>query len=159
LISGFRIPHSAFRNNGGVATDYVIDAEHRVVVTLGVGTVSMLDLLDSMTRLLADARFSPAFHHIADFRRVNIDTPHLSSADIRSLAARKVFDGSSRRAFVIGPSPAFDLARLYATERGAGGETNIRTFRDLETAAEWTGVDLDATKEALEGLEKRLTQK
>jgi|SRR5579862_5873895 len=137
-------------------TDYVIDAEHRAVFTLGLGTLSILDLLDSMTRLLADPRFSPAFDHIADFRRVNIDTPQLSSADIRSLATRTVFGADSRRAFVIGPSAAFDLARLYATQRDAGGETNIRTVPTLEAAAQWTGVDLDAAKQAFAELAKRL---
>ena len=137
-------------------TDYVIDAEHRAVFTLGLGTLSMLDLLDSMTRLLADPRFSPSFHHIADFRRVDIDPPQLSSADIRSLAARTVFGAHSRRAFLIGASPAFDLARLYATQRDAGGETNVRTVANLEAAAEWTGVDLDAAKRALAELTRRL---
>jgi hypothetical protein len=137
-------------------TDYVIDAEHRAVFTLGLGTLSILDLLDSMTRLLADARFSPSFHHIADFRRLDIDVPQLSSADIRSLAARTVFGADSRRAFIIGPSPAFDLARLYTTQRGAGGETNVRTVANLETAAQWTGVDLDAAKRAFAELTRRL---
>ena len=136
-------------------TDYVIDAEHRAVFTLGLGTLSILDLLDSMTRLLADPRFSPSFHHIADFRRVDIASPQLSSADIRSLAARTVFGASSRRALIIGPSAAFDLARIYATERDAGGETNVRTVASLEAAAQWTGVDLDA-KQALAELTKRL---
>jgi hypothetical protein len=139
-------------------TDYVIDAEHRAVFTLGLGTLSMLELLDSMTRLLADSRFSPSFHHIADFRGVDVESPQLSSADIRSLAARKVFDVNSRRAFIIGPSPAFDLARLYRTQRDADGESNIRTFGDLETAARWTDVDLDAAKQAFVDLAKRLTQ-
>src|SRR5260221_9608778 len=105
-------------------TDYVIDDEHRAVFTLGLGTLSMLDLLNSMARLLADPRFSPAFHHIADFRGVDIASPQLSSADIRSLAARTVFGASSRRAFVVGPSAAFDLSRIYTTQRGAGGETD-----------------------------------
>jgi len=138
-------------------TDYVIDAEHRAVFTLGLGTLSILDLLDSMTRLLADPEFSPSFDHIADFRRVDIDTPRLSSADIRSLATRTVFGASSRRAFIIGPSAAFDLARLYATQRGAEGETNVRTVANLEEAAQWTGVDLDAAKQALEELTTRLS--
>jgi hypothetical protein len=138
-------------------TDFVIDAEHRAVFTLGVGTLSMLDLLHSMARLLADSRFSPSFHHIADFRGVDVDTPQLSSADIRSLAARPVFDATSRRAFIIGPSPAFGLARMYAAQRDAGGESNIRTFQDLETAAQWAGVDLDAAKQALAGLTERLS--
>lgn len=137
-------------------TDYIIDVEHRAVFTLGLGTLSILDLLDSMRGLLADPRFSPSFHHIADFRRVDISAPQLSSADIRSLAARPVFGADSRRAFVIGPSAAFDLARLYATERGAGGETNVRTVANLEEAVRWTGVDLDAAKRALAELTKRL---
>ena len=137
-------------------TDYVVDAEHRAVFTLGLGTLSILDLLDSMTRLLADPRFSPSFHHIADFRGVDIRAPQLSSADIRSLAARRVFGDDSKRAFIIGPSAAFDLARLYATERGAGGETNVRTVANLEAAVQWTGVDLDAATQALVELTKRL---
>ena len=137
-------------------TDYLINAEQRAVITLGLGTLSMLDLLDSMTRLLADARFSPSFHHIADFRRVDIDTPQLSSADIRSLAARPVFDATSKRAFIVGPSAAFGLARLYATERDAAGESNVRTVASLEEAAQWTGVDLDAAKMALAELTRRL---
>ena len=140
-------------------TDYVVNAEHRAVFTLGLGTLSILELLDSMTRLLADPRFSPSFHHIADFRRVDIDAPRLSSADIRSLAARRVFDTSSHRAFIIGPSAAFDIARIYATERGAGGEPNIQTFQDLETAARWTGVDLDAAKQAMAELAKMLARR
>ena len=139
-------------------TDYVIDAEQRAVFTLGLGTLSILNLLDSMTRLLADARFSPSFHHIADFRRVDIASPQLSSADIRSLAARPVFGANSRRAFIIGPSAAFDLARLYATQRDAGGEINIRTVATLEAAAQWTGVDLDASKQAFAELTQRLSE-
>ena len=138
-------------------TDYLIDVEHRAVFTVGLGALSVLDLLDSMTRLLADSRFSPSFHHIADFRSVDVNSPQLSSADIRSLATRKVFDADSRRAFIIGQSPAFGLARMYATQRDAAGEGNVRTFHDLETAAQWTGVDLDTAKQALAGLTKRLT--
>jgi len=137
-------------------TDYVIDAEHRAVFTLGLGALSILDLLESMNRLLADPRFSPSLHHIADFRRVDVDAPLLSSADIRSLAARTVFGADSRRAIIIGPSPAFALARIYATHRDAGGETNVRTVADLEAAAKWTGVDLDAAQRALAELTRRL---
>ena len=83
------------------------------------------------------------------------DRPRWRS-DIRSLAARTVFGAHSRRAFLIGASPAFDLARLYATQRDAGGETNVRTVANLEAAAEWTGVDLDAAKRALAELTRRL---
>lgn len=137
-------------------TDYVIDAEQRAVFTLAVGTLSILDLLDSLTRLLADTRFSPSFHHIADFRLVAVDAPQLSSADIRSLATRTVFDASARRAFIIGSAPAFDLAKMYAAERQSGGESNIRTFHDLETAVQWVGVDLDITTKALAALTERL---
>jgi len=137
-------------------TDYVIDAEHRAVFTLALGRLSILDLLESMNRLLADPRFSPSFHHIADFRRVDIDASRLSSADIRSLAARTVFGADSRRAFVIGPSRAFDLARIYATHRDAGGETNVRTVASLEAAAKWTGIDLGAAERAFAELTRRL---
>ena len=138
-------------------TDYLIDAAHRTVFALGIGSLSILDLLDSMTRLLGDSRFSPSFHHIADFSGVDVHSPQLSSADIRSLAARRVFDATSRRAFIIGASPAFDLARLYTAQRGADGESNVQTFQDLQSAAQWTGVDLEAAKQALGELRARLT--
>jgi len=139
-----------------VPTDYVIDTEHRAVFTLAIGALSILDLLDSMTRLLGDARFSPDFCHVADFRLVDITAPQLSTADIRSLAARPVFDPSARRAFIIGSGSAFGLARMYAAERDAGGESNIQTFQDLETAAAWAGIDLDAATRAFAELSDRL---
>jgi len=139
-----------------VPTDYVIDTEHRAVFTVACGALSILDLLDSMTRLLADPRFSPSFDHIADFRHVDTAAPQLSSADVRSLAARTVFDPSARRAFIIGSSSAFELAKVYAAQRDAGGESNIRMFHDLESAAAWAGVDVDTATKAIADLTARL---
>jgi hypothetical protein len=138
-----------------VPTDFLVDTEHRAVFTLAVGELTVLELMDSMARLLNDPRFLPSFRHIADFRPVT--TGSVSSADIRSLAKRTVFDAASRRAMIVDQSqPGSGTVRQYAEDRGQEGENNVRAVNTLEQAAEWTGVDLDATKQAMAELAERL---
>jgi hypothetical protein len=132
-----------------------VDVGQRAVFTLATGELTVLELLDSMARLLSDKRFLPSFRHIADFRPVTNGT--VSSADIRSLAKRTVFDAGARRAMITGQTqPGSSAVRQYAHDRGQEGEPNVCVVYTLEEAAEWTGVDLAAAKQALAKLTKQL---
>jgi hypothetical protein len=137
-----------------VPADFVIDTEHQAVFTLATGTLTVLDLLEHMARLQADPRFAPSMNQIVDFRRVAAQ--QVSSADIRSLAKRSVYDAGSRRALIIPESATLGAARQFAADRDEEGEHNIRVVHTLEKASQWTGIDLDVAKRAFAELVERV---
>jgi hypothetical protein len=126
-------------NNSDMPVQYLIDKQHRLVITSAWGLVTFAEYKLHQDQLIADPEFSPTFNHLVDSTRVNaID---LSTNEIRTITGRSVFSPASKRA-VIAPNPAyFGLARMAeAYHSMADTPSEIRVFSDLSSALKWLGL-------------------
>jgi hypothetical protein len=134
--------------------NFLIDVEHRVVFTVAIDVFSIADAIDHMNRLRADARYSPFFNQLADFR--DVTDVQLSGLDVRTFAKEAIFSTGSRRALVIATPVAYGLARMFATLRELAGEAHISIVRTMPEAADWVRVDLPLAEQACAALKQGL---
>lgn len=115
---------------------YIIDKERRLVTTSASGCVTFAELKEHQDRLLSDPDFDPTFNQLGacaeDIRA------QLSSEEIITLARRKLFSSTSRRAFVVPKPEIYGLARMFETyHEMSDTPSRIRAFRDLDSALRW----------------------
>jgi hypothetical protein len=115
--------------------DFSIDSQRRRVLSRASGVLTMGDLEGHMERLRVHPDFQPTFSQLADFREVTGIT--FSTDNVRELARRRVFDASSRRAFLVASALHFGLARMFASHRDLEGEDGIGVFMDPGEAESW----------------------
>lgn len=126
-----------------MAADFIIKTEHQVVFSYGWGTLTFEDVIDHRTRLLKDARFSPAFSQIVDFSKLT--TIELSSPDIEQLARKPVFAPESRRAFFASSDLLYGLSRIF---QAYSKTQNVAVFRGLKEALGWIDVPIEVANGA-----------
>jgi hypothetical protein len=123
-----------------VPSDYVIDAEHRLVRSRLWGEVTDADLLDHQRRLAADPRFSSDFSQLIDSRDVT-SAKEVTAFGIQNVARRHLYGPQSRRAIVANRPDVFGLGRMFeGYARASGSEETIRVFWILEDALAWLEV-------------------
>jgi hypothetical protein len=137
-----------------MATDFLIDSEHRVVFTVAIDVFSISDAIGHMSRVRAAAGYSPSDNQLADFR--DVTEVELSGLDVRMFAKETVFDSESRRALVLTRPIAFGLARMFATLRELAGEPHITIVRTMQEAADWVGVDVAVAERACAQIKEQL---
>jgi hypothetical protein len=120
--------------------DYEIDLQRRVVQCRGWGAVTHRDITETRLKFTHDPAFSREFFQLYDLREVSrID---IAANQIRDLASYSPFGRQARRAIVAPHSAVYGLARMFATQREAGGgREQIRVFRSLAEASEWLGLE------------------
>jgi hypothetical protein len=117
---------------------YTIDPERRVVLSEVTGLVTAEDFLEQGKRLAEDPAFDATFDQILDLRgatQVEMPTPAL-----KGMAGLRLFGSGSRRALVAERDLTFGLARMYESLRADAPES-IKTFRTMEEARSWLGLD------------------
>ena len=139
-----------------MAIDFLIDVQHRVVFTVAIDAFSIADAIDHMNRLRADARYSPLFNQLADFR--DVTDVQLSGLDVRTFAKEAIFSKGSRRALVITTPVAYGLARMFLTLRELAGEEYLSVVRTMADAADWVGVDLAFAEQECAAIKQALRE-
>ncbi len=119
---------------------YVIHGQSRLVVSTGWERVTFAELKAHQDQLGGDPDFDPTFNQLVDGTAVT--GLEVSMEQVRSLAARKLFSPTSRRAFVA-PDPAiFGVGRMWtAYHEMATGLENVKMFYDLAAALKWLGLE------------------
>ena len=99
------------------------------------GVYSFDVALGRMRRLQADPEFDPTFALLMDFREAT--AIELSHDEIVELSSIHVFDGGSKRAYVVATPEHFGLARMFATYRSPVADDIFRVFTSMDEAIGW----------------------
>ena len=114
---------------------YEIDKQRRLVITTGLGRVTLAEALAHQEQLRKDPDFDPSFSQIMDLTRITDFA--LEADDIRRLAQKTIFSRESRRAIVASSDLVYGLGRMYEILREIAGGDGIRVFRNLDAALDW----------------------
>lgn len=117
---------------------YLIDVANGIVYSRGWGVITNEQVAEHATTLRADPRFDPGFRQIVDFRE--LERVQLTGAGVRDIARVNPFRRDARRAFVVGTDEAFGVTRMFGFFTDSDDE-QFRTFRFIEPAFEWIGLD------------------
>ena len=125
-----------------VPVQSVIYKEHRLVVTIEEGRVTLAEMLANQDRLLTDPDFDSGFNQLSD-ATLATDTD-LSANNVRTLYERRVFSENSRRA-VVAPTPfTYGMARMLQTYIELSKTSHpVQIFPDRQSALRWLGVSED----------------
>ena len=119
---------------------YLIHRDRRLVVSTGWERVTFVELKAHQDQLGGDPDFDPTFNQLLDGTEV-IELA-VSIGQVRSLATRKLFSPTSRRAFVAPNPVVFGVGRMWtAYHEMATGLENVKIFYDLAAALKWLGLD------------------
>jgi hypothetical protein len=119
---------------------YVIDKKHRLVVSVGEGSVTSDEIRSHQDKLLRDPDFDASFNQLID---VTTATGFNMSVDeAREIARRKIMSSASRRAFVASQTAIYGFGRLM--EAHAEQHAEIHVFHDRDSALKWLGVKEDS---------------
>jgi hypothetical protein len=110
----------------------------RTVFTRGSGVLTYEEVLRHMLSLPAHPDFRPDFNELIDAREAA--TVHLTAEQVRTLAARPLYNLDVRRAYVTGSDLQYGLVRMFGVFRESVGDFGIRVFRRMDDAREWLGL-------------------
>jgi hypothetical protein len=119
---------------------YVIDKKHRLIVSVGEGSVTFDEIRNHQDQLLRDPDFDPAFNQLIDVTTAT--RFDLSTDEAREAARRKIMSSASRRAFVASQTAIYGFGRLM--EAHAEQHAQIRVFYDRDSALKWLAVNEDS---------------
>jgi hypothetical protein len=108
-----------------------------------VGDISDADLLSAYRSLFEDERFKPGMIEIADMREAQMEAVTSDGLYRLSAMVRRHLEGKCEKFKVAIIAPAllpYGISRAYEVISASSAE-NVRVFREIDTAYEWTGVD------------------
>jgi hypothetical protein len=116
---------------------FVIDPEHRLVISAAWGILRGEELVAHARALKAEPGFEPSFAQVADLR--GITEVLVGSAGLLSLARHNPFGAGSRRAVIVATDVVFGMARMYGLMSDDTPD-ELRVFREEAEALEWLGI-------------------
>jgi hypothetical protein len=120
-----------------VPLTYVIDKEHRLILTIGEGSVTASEIKNHQDRLLRDPNFDATFDQIID---VTTATRFDMTADeAKQRALRPLLSAKSKRAFVAVKPDIYGLGRLMQIYHEQLADA--RVFSDRDSALKWLGIN------------------
>jgi hypothetical protein len=120
-----------------VPVTYAIDPNQKLVITRCWGAVTEDEVHDHNRRLRTDPAFNPGYRQLADM--TGLTEILVSTKMINETSIDQFFNPGTPRAFVASTDAVFGLARKFALQAEAVGQT-IQVFRDLESAENWLGL-------------------
>src|SRR5215472_12819300 len=133
---------------------YVIDAERRLVITKGWDRVTFPEMQANQDKLLNDPAFDPTFNQLLDWTQAT--AADVSADHLRTLANRKVFSPTSRRAFVASMPAMFGIGRMAeAFHEMSDSPSRACVFYDMPSALKWLGITEIESIATLSGTPKK----
>jgi hypothetical protein len=118
----------------------MIDKKHRLILTIGDGSVTVSEIRNHQDRLLSDPDFDPAFNQLID---VTTATRFDMSVDeAKQVALRPIVSPKSKRAFVASKPDIYGMGRLMQVHHEPFAEAQV--FRDRKSALQWLGFNDDS---------------
>ena len=121
--------------------EFLIDTDHRVVISRGTGTFCHADFLEHMKALGADPRFQPEFNHMVDSRK--FDAFDVTVEQIQEMGGQSIFAATSRRAFLVSSDLHYGLGRMFASYREVKRGQMTMVFREIREAIAWLSLPAD----------------
>ena len=120
--------------------DYAVYKERRLVVSIGIGLVTWVEIKARQDQTKTDPNFDPEFDQIVDLRLVT--GFEMSPEQTRSLARRRIFSSNSKRAFVATNASVFGVGRMWESYTEFSDDpSHIQVFYDLPSALKWIGLE------------------
>jgi len=116
---------------------YVIDKERRLVISTARDRVTFAEIKAHQDQLLQDSEFDPEFNQLIDTTAVTV--LDVSVEEAKTLARRRMFSQTSRRAFLAVSPSIFGMGRLMEVYHHE--QSQIYVFYDLRSALKWLGVE------------------
>jgi hypothetical protein len=122
--------------------NYHIEKAQGLVISTTLDRVTYAEIWDHQDRLLLDCDFDPKFNQLIDGTRTT--ALDISSEEAKMVAFRRIFSGTSRRAFV-SPGPTVPgVGLLMAAYQEAGMiSSRMRVFYDFPSAHDWLQLEAD----------------
>lgn len=118
---------------------YIIDAERKLVISTGWGRMTFEELQAHQNQLASDPHFNPEFRQLVDATAVT--DLNISIGEAKTLAGRKLFAPTSRRAFLGSGLSILAAKRLMqAYSCIAKGREEISIFHERNAALCWLGL-------------------
>jgi len=119
---------------------YVIDKDHRLVLTIGEGSVTFDDIKHHQNRLLSDPAFDAKFDQLIDVTTAT--SFDLSAEEAKEIARRPIVSPASRRAFVASMPGVYGMGRLMQVYHERNAQVDV--FYDRDSALKWLGIEQDS---------------
>jgi hypothetical protein len=114
---------------------YRIDKERRLVIGVGMGTVTKEDIILYLRSMQNDDAFDPHYDKIEDTR--NVTELKVNNVDLQEISQIIILDKSARRALVASRDLMFGVSRMFEAYRGSEQEGNFGVFRTKDEALQW----------------------
>lgn len=120
-----------------------VDKKRGLVITHGVGTVTLDDIASARAQLRANPDFDPSFYELFDVR--DVIEARLSGAEMARIAASSVLAPGVCRAFVIANQKQHGLARMFSG-LAEPHDQRVDIFRDMAVAEAWLASRREAAR-------------
>ena len=119
---------------------FVVDREHRLVISTGSGLVTAEEIVACLHRGRDDSEFPHDFNELVDLREA-VDI-QVSTQDVKAFVDFRVFSPQTKHALVATAPVTFGMCRLFCSyhEMLRGPEPQFQVFRELPAAIEWLGL-------------------
>ena len=118
---------------------YVIDKPRRLIISIYSDHVTLAEIEGHKDQFTSDPEFDPEFDQFVDLTAVT--ALDISIDEAKTIARRKVFSPTARRAFLASSPSVYGMYRLMeAYHSMAEGEEQVCVFYDREAALKWLGV-------------------
>jgi hypothetical protein len=116
--------------------NYHIEKAQGLVISAALDRVTYAEIRDHQDRVLLDSGFEPTFNQLIDGTKTT--ALDISSEEARTIAFRRIFSATSRRAYV-SPGPAVHgVGLLMAAYQEAGMiSSRMRVFYNFPSAFDW----------------------
>jgi hypothetical protein len=119
---------------------YLIDKKLRLVITIGSDCVTFTETRAHQDQLLSDPDFDPEYNQQIDLTGTTMLDMTVDEA--RTIASRKIFSSTSKRAFIASSPSIFGMGRLMqAYHEMAPEPSQARVFYDRDAAMKWLGLE------------------
>ena len=119
---------------------YVIDKEQQLVITTGSDRLTFAEIKAHQDQLLNDPDFNSEFNQLIDLRAAT--SLDLSVNEAKTIARRRLFSPTSRRAFVTANPTIFGMGRMMqAYNELSNVASQVRVFYDHPSALKWLGLE------------------
>ena len=127
--------------------EYDIIEDKQIVVAMGSGVVTGIDVINHLDKLATDTRYIAPMKKIIDYR--SIDSINISPEDAVTFALKKdtfnkKFHGE-RCAFVSPGTVTYGTSRVHQSLVN-NSSINTAVFKQVEEALGWLGVTLDISQ-------------
>jgi hypothetical protein len=116
---------------------YAIDPIEQLATSRLWGVMTDDEVRDHNERLRTDPAFNPGYRQLVDMTEVT--ESRVGTNTINETSADHFFNPGTQRAFVASSDAIFGMARKFALQAEADGQT-IQVFREMKSARKWLGL-------------------